>query len=175
MDGNNATDLKALGDRLRLLEDERSILQTLYRYGHTIDFGLAKEWADCFTENGVFETRVRESGPPTRYEGRSALTQFVVLSQPPGAYVKHGVLEPVITIDGNKASVVTYWFMLRERGISEPYLRGFGYYRDRMVRCADGKWRFKERVAIAEASTSAQPDGKLAGLPESIPASPNPT
>jgi len=40
--------------RLNLLEAERGILQTLYRYGHVVDYGPVDQRLDCFTEDGVF-------------------------------------------------------------------------------------------------------------------------
>ena len=66
MDNSLDTVIKSLEERLQRLEDERAILETLYHYGHTIDSCLAAEWADCFVEDGVFETRVRETGTPAR-------------------------------------------------------------------------------------------------------------
>ena len=89
------------------------------------------------------------------------------LSQRPDALVKHGLMEPVIAVDGDHATVTSYWVMFRERGVAEPYLRGFGIYRDRMVRCPDGRWRFVERVAISQASNSVTADGK-SGLPDPL-------
>ena len=41
--------LSDLHRRLQLLEDERAILATLYRYAHCIDYGLNAEWVDLFT------------------------------------------------------------------------------------------------------------------------------
>ncbi|MEK7215962.1 MAG: nuclear transport factor 2 family protein [Chloroflexota bacterium] len=152
--------IRLLQERLQRFEDERDILQTLYRYAHTIDSRQAAEWADCFVEDGVFETRIRENGAPARHRGRAALTRFVELSQRPEALVQHGLMEPVIAIDGDSATATSYWVMFRERGVSEPYLRGFGIYRDRLVRCPDGQWRFLERVSISQASNSVSPDGK---------------
>ena len=43
-----------LATRLKLLEDERAILRTLYRYGHGVDAGEEEAWVDCFTEDGRF-------------------------------------------------------------------------------------------------------------------------
>ncbi len=161
------TIIMALQERVQRLEDERAILQTLYRYGHTIDGRLPEEWADCFVDDGYFEIRVREDGEPARHQGRAALMRFVELSQRPGSLVQHGLMEPVIHIDGDTASVTSNWVMLRERGVSEPFLRGWGIYRDRLVRCPDGRWRFTERVAISQASNSVTAEGK-----SSLPAPP---
>ena len=39
--------------RLRKLEDEKAILDTLYAYGHHLDAGLEDAWIDCWTEDAV--------------------------------------------------------------------------------------------------------------------------
>src|SRR5262249_35391909 len=44
-------------DRLDALEAERAILDTLYRYGHTIDYGDEAGWVDCFTTDAVYDVR----------------------------------------------------------------------------------------------------------------------
>jgi hypothetical protein len=67
-------DVQELVKRLAALEEERAILRTLYRYGHSIDYGLELEWVDCFTEDGVFDVRRgwaqaapgTQAGPPWR-------------------------------------------------------------------------------------------------------------
>lgn len=35
--------------RLRRLEDEKAILETLHAYGHHLDYGLEDAWIDCWT------------------------------------------------------------------------------------------------------------------------------
>ncbi len=45
--------------RVEALEAERDILDTMYRYAHTIDVGDSDGWADCFTEDGVFNVTTR--------------------------------------------------------------------------------------------------------------------
>jgi len=143
-------DLSALQARLRALEEERNILRTLYRYGHTMDYGPGEEWVDCFTEDGVFAAPRREGGGH-RQEGRAALTAFMANhSRAPAKYHKHLLIEPRISINGNEARVESYFARLDEtRG--EPYLQSFGRYKDRLVKCPDGVWRFKERIAEVEA------------------------
>jgi hypothetical protein len=66
-------DVQELVRRLEALETERAILRTLYRYGHSIDYGLEQEWVDCFTEDGVFDVRRRVGPASARYEGRAPL------------------------------------------------------------------------------------------------------
>lgn len=166
--GTGKTDGRSLADRLesleqevgrlRVFQEEQSILHTLYRYGHSIDYGLDAEWLDCFTEDGVFELRSRDGllltdmkHPLGRYQGRDALTQFIGRSaKPPAKYRKHLLIEPRISIQGNRATAVSYYASLHEeRGA--PFLRAFGRYLDQFVKCPDGKWRFQERVDELEA------------------------
>lgn len=142
----DATDLL---QRLQRLEDERAILATLHRYAHSIDYGAEADWVDCFVEDGVFD--VRRSDPPgRRYEGRAALAEFVAAhTRAPEHWHKHLVLNPVVDIDGDVATSVSYLGRLDYlRG--EPVIRSLGRYRDRLVRSADGRWRLQERIAEVE-------------------------
>lgn len=138
--------------RVEQLEAERDILHTLYRYGHTIDVGDDVGWAECFTADGVFATHPRFEGyKPYRISGREALTDFVAHhTRPPGLWHKHLLIEPLIEIDGDEASVQSYFAVLTEHD-GEPIVRVFGRYIDRMRREADGRWRFAERNAHLEA------------------------
>ncbi|MBI2857561.1 MAG: nuclear transport factor 2 family protein [Chloroflexi bacterium] len=144
--------------RLRTFQEEQSILHTLYQYGHSIDYGLDEEWLDCFAEDGVFDLRSRGGlllpdmkHPLGKYQGRDALTQFIARSaKPPAKYRKHLLIEPRIAIRGNKATAVSYYASLHEEK-GTPFLRAFGRYIDRLVKCPDGKWRIQERVDELEA------------------------
>ena len=153
--------VKALEGRLQVLEDERAIVQTLYRYSHTLDYGLEREWVDCFTEDGVFDVR-RPVGPPGyRLEGRQDLTRWVAqdVRNRLSTYHKQDKLvmvEPRITLNGDEARVVSYMIRLdHENGV--PYILTFGRYLDHMVRCPDGVWRFKERIPEIEARSKVLP------------------
>ena len=50
-------------------------------------------------------------------------------------------------------------FARLDRYTSGPGIRSFGRYRDVLARCADGRWRFKERIAEREASRAETPIG----------------
>jgi hypothetical protein len=140
-------EIDAVLRRLQVLEDERAILNTLYRYAHCIDYGLQDEWVDLFTEDGVYHRR----GPNIRHEGREELRKFIPThTHAPQRYHKHVMVEPIITLNGDEATVVSYWTRLDD-GPDGPYLLGFGRYHDRLVRCPDGRWRFKERAIEREA------------------------
>ena len=140
-----------LNDLARLL-DERAVMSTLHRYGHSIDYGLEEDWVDCFTEDGVFEVRRRwAEADRQRHEGRAALTEFVSRhTRAPDRYHKHMLVEPVVEISGDQASVRSYFTRLDAADDGTPFIRAFGRYVDELVREADGVWRFRERIAEVE-------------------------
>ena len=152
-----ARQLAGITARLDLLEDERGIMDTLYKYGHTIDYGRHAEWVDCFTDDGAFDIRFRGE-PQRRFEGHAALAAFVANhSSPPARYHKHFVLDPQITIDGHMASVVSYLTRFdavpsdKPGSGMEPAIKAFGRYLDTMRKCPDGRWRFLERIGDSDA------------------------
>lgn len=173
--GSDITEkVEALEKRLKLLEEERAILSTLYTYGHTIDYGLKPEWVDCFTEDGVWKVQARGFTPPNialgplpenaltqpegGFKGREALTKMInAHSNAPAFWHKHFLSEPVIRLESDsKASVESYFAFLVEDS-NGPFIRGYGRYRDKMIKCSDGKWRFQERVAETESVSTKVP------------------
>ncbi len=137
--------------RLALLEDERAILQTLYRYGHCIDYGLEQEWVGLFTKDGIYEVLLRQSGSVLRKEGRQALAQFIAEhTRAPERYHKHLLAEPLITLESKSQATVESYFLRVDEGEGKLYMRAFGRYRDRLVKY-DSRWLFKERICEVEA------------------------
>jgi hypothetical protein len=142
-----------LGSRLRALEAERDVLATLYRYGHALDYGAETDWVDCFTTTAHYE--VREPGtadaPTVRsYDSRDELAAFAAAhTRAPECFHKHLVADPVIAVDGDRATVVSYFLRLDEVD-GERVIYAFGRYLDELVRCPDGRWRFAVRIAEVE-------------------------
>jgi hypothetical protein len=164
-----SSELAALVARLEILEAERAIRRTLDQYGHTIGRGDEAGWLDCFTDAAVFDIRRRigsAEGQPThphpdvrgggakpsiKYSGRAELANFISRHpRPPGRYHKHIVVDPVIDVTGETAAVVSFFMRLDAAPDITPHLTAFGRYIDRMQRCADGRWRFLERIAEVE-------------------------
>jgi ketosteroid isomerase-like protein len=136
----------ALEARLRLLEDERAILRTLYAYGHAIDYGYEDEFAECWTEDAVLHWPWRE--PLT---GRAAILEaFRAHTHAPERFHKHLLVEPRVRVEGDRATVESMYARL-DAYEDGPKLRSFGRYLDVLVRCPDGRWRFEERRAENEA------------------------
>ena len=139
--------------RLALLEAEREIMRTLHAYSHALDYGDEDARVDCWLPDGV----IRWPPPyPASFEGHEGMrTAFRGHSHAPRVWHKHLVADPRIDVTGDTAHVVSYFARL-DQDEDGPYLRNFGRYLDVLQRCADGRWRFKERRAEAEA-TSPKP------------------
>lgn len=144
--------MSTIEGRLRALEDERAILQTLYTYGHAMDYGveLEKEFADIWTEDAVLHHSY------ATFSGRDRImVAFHAHSHAPDAYHKHCLVEPRIHITGDQATSVAYTFAFWDAG-DKPVLMAFGRYRDCFVRCDDGRWRIRERRVENECNMSAE-------------------
>ena len=138
--------LAALEARLRLLEDERAILRTLHTYGHAIDDGYEDDFVDCWIPGGVL---IWPGTGPIR--GHAALRAvFRAHSHAPAAWHKHFMVEPLIRMDGDRATADCMFARL-DPYAEGPAIKSFGRYRDALIRCADGRWRFTERLAEVEA------------------------
>ena len=133
-------------DRLRLPEDERSITRTLHRYAHAMYNGDRSLFLDCFSEDAVIE----RSRHGMEVVGHEAISEFFdAITHAPADYHKHVIVEPVIEIDGNAASVSSDFLYVQDR--DGPLISHFGHYADELVRGADGAWRFLRRVIQTEA------------------------
>jgi ketosteroid isomerase-like protein len=160
--------VQELERRVAQLEDERAVLRRLYAYGHAIDYGDEAAWVDCFAEDGVFDIRTRLPGTPhMKVSGRAELRAFVAgHTRAPELWHKHMLVEPVIDVDGDEARSDAYFAVLMEHE-EMPLLRVFGRYRDRLVRDADGEWRFLERIAEIESMRRGLPPF-IGGRPEAV-------
>ncbi|MBI2867726.1 MAG: nuclear transport factor 2 family protein [Chloroflexi bacterium] len=136
----------SLAARVQALEDERAILHLFYLYSHIADFGPAEAWADCFTKNGVLEIRSR-TGQSSSHRGRTAITAFSASrAKAPEVYHLHLPLAPLITLNGDAATCLSYFASVEEGPNGEPYVRTFGRYHDTLVKEEAGLWRLKKRV-----------------------------
>jgi hypothetical protein len=147
-----------LEERLRRLEDERSILDRLHAYGHSIDYGNEDEFVDCWTPDGV----LKWPQPHQPYLGHDQIRAvFRAHTHAPEMFHKHVVVDVRISLDGDAATSDSY-FMRLDDYEPGPQISSFGRYRDRLVRCPDGAWRFQERVAEREARHPLRPSSNPA-------------
>jgi hypothetical protein len=131
--------------------DYEEIRSLLARYNLSIDSGEAKEWAACFTPDGVFEcTGAPEDSPfGGRHEGTTALeayaTGFHAASK---GRARHWNANLDIEGDGQEATMRCYLLSVSVRGPGA--LKGSsGAYRDRL-RKVDGAWLFTERHIVVD-------------------------
>lgn len=144
--------LDSLSHRLQLLEDERDILDCMYRYGHAVDYGLNDEWVDCFTPDGVFDLR-RRGRERRAVAGAAALAEFVAgHTNAPQFWHKHLLVEPRITVAGESAEAASYFVRVDRSGEGINHVSSFGRYLDRLRRSPDGRWRFECRTAESESA-----------------------
>jgi ketosteroid isomerase-like protein len=149
--------MATLEERVRALEDEKAILETLVRYAQCMDQGdHGRDFVECFTESGVWWASIE--GPwagiaGSRHVGRADLGRFFhdimrTRDSHPGK-AKHYVVTPDISVVGDRASAETYH--LEVSSYQEgPLITSMGRYVDEFVRCADGRWRIQERHLLRE-------------------------
>ncbi len=147
--------IEALEQRLKFLEAQQGILQTMNSYAHAIDYGLPEEWLDLFTKDAHYFSGIRGikmpeifgiPQPEDGFSGEDLSAYIHMHDHVPEAYHKHFIVEPVIKLEGeDKASATTYFARLDNGGETGPFVLCFGRYLDKYVKCEDGKWRFKER------------------------------
>lgn len=65
-----------LESRLRAIEDRLAILDLEADYAYAWDLGTARQWAEVFAEDGVFEMLPAGNLPGTRIAGHAALEAF---------------------------------------------------------------------------------------------------
>jgi uncharacterized protein YukJ len=136
---------------LTLLLEERSILRTLHRYCHAMDYGLEKEWVQTFTDEAVFDVyRMPDKTPIHREVGADDLAKYIRTYPRPPEYRKHIIVDPIMEIEGDEARVESLFFVLMPTTGTGGVIRTFGRYRDRLQKI-EGSWRIAERLAEVEA------------------------
>jgi hypothetical protein len=141
--------LSALTARVQELEDERAVRATLQRYCHAIDHGDEAVWVDLFVPDARVETHESQAvgtPPAPPLLGHHWLARVAARhTRAPEKWHQHVVANLMITIHGDTARVESYFFLLMDEA-GEREIAVFGRYHDQLVRCADGRWRFQERI-----------------------------
>lgn len=135
-----------LAERVQRLEDERAIIDCIAAYGHALDYGSHEIWEDCWADSASLEWPSRKRV----YRGRDELREaFDSHTHAPEHVHKHFVVAPRISHEGDRAGVEGYYVRL-DRGEKGPVFHNIGRYKDTLVRCPDGRWRFEERRTEVE-------------------------
>jgi hypothetical protein len=136
-------ELDELRARVRVLEDREEIRNLLQEYRRTLDVRDMRAFSALFASAGSWTGK---SGAAT---GPDAIHDMLVaqLSEnppAPGATLWHWISDPVIAVDGDRATASSFWMHVRRGDGDRPLLPTLGGYDDELIR-EDGRWRFLRR------------------------------
>ncbi|CAO5253445.1 MULTISPECIES: nuclear transport factor 2 family protein [unclassified Frankia] len=113
-------DLASLAARLRRVEDELAIRRLILSYGPAADAGLVDLAASVWREDGSYDWDA--AGAP--YEGRAAVAAMLRADTHQGliqAGVAHVAGPPLIDLDGDAATAITYSLIMRRDAADGRY------------------------------------------------------
>lgn len=131
--------------RIQRMEDREAIHGLFMRYRQCLDEKDFSGYAALFAEDGEFVA----AGGTAR--GRVGIEELVdgmrgsLLTAVVGDDL-HIVVNPEISIDGNRATARSTWIYLVRGESGAPTLCKVGHYDDELIR-EDGTWRFARRFA----------------------------
>ena len=116
-------------------DDHEAIRSLLNQYYHCVDTANTEKWLSLYTDDGSLDIGIGE--PPI--SGKDALRTHGSTRRP-GIGI-HVAVNPVITIDGDAATIDSYVVVIG--GAEDPHVVLAGRYEDRF---APGPWRFVDRL-----------------------------
>ncbi len=122
------------------LEDREAIRDLYTHYAVTLDGGRYDDWIDCFTDDGVFESK--RFG---RHVGREGLCKFVKIYRDSlaGAQVRHVITTVHFDIEGDHAAGGCYLTYFHSKD-GKTEVSAVGQYEDQLRKVA-GRWRYTSR------------------------------
>lgn len=103
---------ETLAGRLRTIEDELAVRRLILSYGPAADAGLSARAASLWADDGRYDW----DGGKVPYEGRSAIQGMLDGDTHQGligAGVAHFAGPPLIDLDGDRATALTYSLIMR--------------------------------------------------------------
>jgi ketosteroid isomerase-like protein len=147
-------DIATLAKRLDQLEAEKAIIETMYAYGRGLDYGERDTFLNCFTSDAHYLVDMRLGGPAVlEYRGHDELAGYYEWhTHAPDAWHKHVATNPAVTIEGDRATAVSYFLRIdAETDDSKPAtVSSSGRYLDQFAREQDGAWRIRSRHCEVE-------------------------
>lgn len=146
--------LEDLARRVRVLEDVEAIKRLKHAYCAFCDDGYdADALADLFVEDAVWDGRERG-----RSEGREAIRAFFKDAPRRLPFAIHMVLNPVIEVDGDRATGVWYLFQPCTYAEGDRAVWGSARYDEVYVRVG-GEWKFQSLVLTSHFWTPFEGQG----------------
>ena len=142
------TDDPALRERVQRLEDVLEIHRLLVDYGRHLDARDLRAYSQLFCDDGEWTGATGNAVGPAAIE---AMLEANLPGNPaaPGATTWHVMANPVIDVDGDRATARVMWLLLRRDAGDQPGFAVTGHYDDVLVR-EGGRWKFKRRAASVD-------------------------
>ena len=134
-----------LRQRVQALEDKEAILDVLARYGFTYDLMRFDQWADLFTEDGVFN--IDAHGKIDIVRGRENLRELFKKGMNYLA-AQHLQLGVIIKVSGDMARAIGFQVLTMNTGDekTKPFIDNT-FVRTWTLQRVNGKWFIKEAVS----------------------------
>lgn len=134
--------------------EDRALIEDLQaRYLFAMDFHDPDAYAATFAEDGVLDFGAGQLKGREAIRNMVARTRERLASQQPGEGPprgRHSITNKVITIDGNEARSVAYWFLMsNDNPERQSVLDSYGHYEDELVK-VNGQWLFRRRKIYNE-------------------------
>jgi uncharacterized protein (TIGR02246 family) len=131
--------------RLGRLEDLAEIQRLFYDYRRHLDARDLHAYSRLFCEDGEWTGRTGSAVGPDAIE---AMLEANLSPNPPAPQATswHIVSNPIIDLDGDRATASTTWTVIRRGAGDVPAVVLLGHYDDVLAR-ENGRWRFKRRRA----------------------------
>lgn len=138
-------DLEELRNRIAGLEDREEIRRLIQEYRRTLDERDLYSFSLLFAENGSWIGGLGEATGPEAI--RRMLEANLDENPPaPGPTLFHLNTDPVITVEGERATAFTFWLHVRRMEGDTLSVPTLGYYNDLLTK-EHGRWRFLRREA----------------------------
>jgi uncharacterized protein (TIGR02246 family) len=131
-------------DRLRRLEDAEEIRRLIQDYRRHLDVGDLVSYGLLFASEGEWLGGTGYGKSPAGIT--AMLTERLPVRAPGPQSSWHLLTDPVITVDGDRATGLLTWAWVGQGDGNVPVMRLLGTYEDSYVR-QHGRWRFRTRIA----------------------------
>jgi ketosteroid isomerase-like protein len=144
--------IEELAARVRTLEDERAITDTLTKISDTFVLIDLEGWLDCFTEDGAFTMRRGPDEPLVNdMAGHAELEPWFVAhaERVPLGKSTQSLTQLRVTVDGDAAEATSLALLIHNLD-GVPTLFSTVRFTDTLLRCSDGRWRVQARHGITQ-------------------------
>lgn len=133
---------------LKALEGVR---KTLSEYAVFTDSGRFEQFLDLFLPDGVFVLPKGDTATGPKEIAQllaSKRDAYSKIEQWSPEFMRHNITtENINLLNKREAKVEAYFMVCTDRGLDH-----WGRWEDELVRCDDGRWRFRKRRVYTEAS-----------------------